>query len=388
MWRAIAIVLVAACADVPAHTAVPRSVLEREDVLSSAGAVRQRRTPLVWRDIVVVSRRQNPLAFLSMFASTPAPAAQAMKPAVDADPEKLVVEAWLELQSNDIAAAIVALRARVEADGGRVISENVQGEGHTPTSAALELRVPPRAARPLVEWLGQHGSITSRRLLATDVSKQLFDLDLALQNLRLEMTRLQELAAKTTSMQETLDLEKEMTRVRGEIERIEGDQRFLLDRVAFATVTVTLTRDVPPTELARARVHPGAHLAMLAVLDHGTRVGGGATLLVARALTVQVDMFPRDDMDSRAVVATIGTAMYSGLFGYGRRAYGNPFLGVRAGYGYISGEHATALEGELGIELVKQHGFIVEATAAAIALLHDRRDDVALHATLGLDVPF
>jgi hypothetical protein len=369
--------------------------------------------PVQWQDIVVTNRRLNdlldqvavrhrrlvtapsPLAAVGrLFAgAAPPPVAQPTTPAVAADPSKLVVEAWVELRARDVAATAAVLRARVEATGGRVVSENMLGPPGAAASDALEMRIPPGTHGPLLDWLSTLGTVESRRVLASDVSKDLVDQQLALDNLRVTMKRLEELAKRGGTVQDLLAIENEMTRVRGDIEKLEGEQRWLVDRVAFATVTVTIEREGGPVAFApHARVHPGAHVAILSLLDPGTRprtrVGGGIALHICRCFTLELDLFPSEGGDTRAVIATAGTGLYSSFFGDGERRYLNPYLGVRTGYGYLSGHGALVVAGELGLELYKQRYLLVEATARALAMLGDSGTDVALHATLGLEVPF
>ena len=92
--------------------------------------------------------------------------------------------------------------------------------------------------------------------------------------------------------------------------------------------------------------------------------------------------------DSRAVIATAGTALYSSFLSGGRRRYLNPYLGFRAGYGHLSGEGAAVVEGELGLELYRHRYLLVEAAARATAFFHNGGTDGALHALLGAGVPF
>ena len=322
-----------------------------------------------------------------------APVAQLVTSNEPKPAEKLVIEAWIEMQMDDVAAAAAAIRARVEADGGRVISESIIGPAKAASSAALELRVPPIKAVAFQEWLAGTGVIESRRVLASDVSKTLFDQELALKNLDLTMARLQELAKKDMPMKELLELEREMTRVRGQIEQIRGEQRWLLDRVDFATITLTLKREGGPVEFApHARIRPGVHLASLTLLDPGgrtrSRVGGGVTIYFKRIFTVDLDVFPSQDGDTRAVIGSAGAALYSSFLGGGRRRFGNPYLGIRGGYGYLSGEQAGLVAGELGIELVKHKYLQIEAAARAVAFFRDDTTDVALQGQLGFEVPF
>lgn len=375
----------AAGAKRPAYDATPTSVVAQRQALNEP-------VRAVQAESITLSSR----SVGGMLAAGPAtpPTAQVMRPAEPRSPEQLVIEAWLEMQTEEVTATAAAVRRQVEAGGGRVVSENLIGPPGKASSAAMELRVPPGSANALLDWIGQQGVVESRRVLASDVSKQLFEQELAIQNLTLTMTRLQKIAEGDIPMKDLLELEKEMTRVRGEIERIKGEQRFLVDRVQFATISLTLEREGGPVEFApHARIHPGLRVAMLSLLDpegrERTRPGGGVTIHVARYMTLDLDIFPkRDGGESRAVIATVGSALYSSFLGNGHRRFGNPYVGYRLGYGYLSDHSAFAVAGELGIELFKHEYLLVEAAARATAFLRSDNSDVALHAFVGFAVPF
>lgn len=379
--RVVILACLVACAGGPQRTpaAMPRSVLE-----GHAGI----KAPLEWKDIVVVRHRRllgSPL--LALADDAPPPIAAPMS-SPEPRPEKLVVEAWLDVRVNDVARTVDDLTARVEAAGGRIVSSNVDGA----SSAALELRVPPARTAELAGWLDHAGTIESRRTLGTDVDKQLVDQELELQNLRITMSRLEQLATRDLPLAELLEVEKEMTRVRGEIERVEGEQRWLVDRVELATLHVTLSHEGGPIELAHARVYPGARFASLVLVDPGTRpatrLGGGMTVRLDRALTFDLELFPRDGGDGRAVLATIGSALYSDYLGGGHRRWLNPYLGARLGYGYLSGTGGVLFAGELGIELFRDPHVLVEVATRALLVAHDPSNDAAIESLLGCTVPF
>jgi len=368
---------------------MPASNAQVTAELSSEPAVRHRRA-LSWKDIDVVADTSQYIGG----SPPPPPAAQPLTPAVEQQAEKLVIEAWIDMTTDDVSRAVDTIRSRVVASGGRMVSENVVGSGKSASSAALEFRVPPARATEMTSWLGTLGAVTSRRVMASEVSKQLFDQELALKNLELTMERLQKLATQSGPVADLLTIEKEMTRVRGDIERIKGEQRFLLDRVEMATITVQLTRsgDEPFEAVPEARVYPGPQLALLTLLDPGmrqrTRVGGGASLRIQRYATLEANVFPRGDGgDSRAVLVTFGAALYSSYLQDGHRRYLNPYIGGRAGYGYLSGVSTPVIAGELGCELFKHEYLVVDAAVRGVVFIASPAQ-AALHATLGVAVPF
>ena len=77
-----------------------------------------------------------------------------------------------------------------------------------------------------------------------DVTQQSADLDTRLENARVSEKRLRDiLAQRTGKLSDVLDVEREIARVRGEIEGMEAERRSLDRRVTYATVSVTLTED-------------------------------------------------------------------------------------------------------------------------------------------------
>ncbi len=325
-------------------------------------------------------------------APGPAPAPQPVPSAVQAaNPvlkEQLVVEAWLSVEVDDASKTAEALRALVEKSEGRIVSEQVTGAAES-WSASIQLRLPPRAVKSVIDWLGDQGDVTSKRIQGTDVSKTLFDQELALQNLTVTMERLRKLLdAGGLQMKDILEIEKELTRLRGEIERIKGEKRFLEDRVALATVNVSLSRRAGVVMSPKAKIYPGPRFAVLTLFGAGerqtTRLGGGVVMHIAvPRLTLELDIF--DDVDSsadhrhesHAVIATWGGAIYSDFLGRGEREFLNPYIGFRAGYAYLD-YHAFALEAEVGVELYKQKHMLIDANVRAAGFLGEDEFDSGL----------
>jgi len=321
-------------------------------------------------------------------APAPQPAPGAVQVANPVLKEQLVVEAWLSVEVEDASETARALRALVEKSEGRIVSEQVTGAAES-WSASIQMRLPPRAVNSVIDWLGDQGDITSKRVQGTDVSKTLFDQQIALDNLTLTLERLRKLLdAGGLQMKDILEIEKEMTRLRGEIERIKGEKRFLEDRVALATVNVELSRRAGAVMSPKAKIYPGPRFAVLTLFGAGerqtTRLGGGVVMHIAvPRLTLELDVF--DDVDasadhaheSHAVIATWGGAIYSDFFGRGEREFLNPYIGFRAGYGYLD-YHAFVLQAEVGLELYKQKHMLIDANVRAAGFLGDDEFDAGL----------
>ena len=311
-------------------------------------------------------------------------------------PEQLVIEGSLTIEVEEIADVVPALRASVEQMGGRVINEAVRG-AELSWSAQLKIRIPPAKVEELVAVLAKRGQIIDKRITATDVSKQLFDHEIALKNLRVTLERLTQLMAQGgLKVPEILQIEQEMTRLRGQIEQIEGEQRFLTDRVTLATLDISMSRRAGAVTVARAKVYPGGRFATLVLFDPGTRkrvrTGGGFVLhTVFRSMSLEIDGFekaPRSDgtKSRAAVITTLGGAAYSDFLGNGHRKTLNPYIGFRLGYGYVD-DHRFVVAGEAGLELWKARNVVVDVNVRATGLIGDK-SDLALVAATGATFAF
>lgn len=93
---------------------------------------------------------------------------------------------------------------------------------------------------------------------AQDVTEEYVDTEVRIANKKkLEARILTMLEERTGKLSDVLDIERELARVREEIERMEGRIRFLKDRTSLATITITCreekeyTPPAPPSLLSR-----------------------------------------------------------------------------------------------------------------------------------------
>lgn len=303
-------------------------------------------------------------------------------------PEQLVIDGSLQLEVGKIENLIAELRAQVEQAGGGITEEEVSGLD-AGWSARITLRVPPPQLPAIITWLGSRGDITDKKLSSTDVAKTLFDQELALKNAQVTSERLEALLRQGgLNMQDVLAVERELTRLRGEIESIKGQAQFLKDRVALATLRVWITRRSDAVRVASAKAYPGARFAALILLEPDgrprTRIGGGLIVhTLFRAATFELELYrgepgAEDGSDeSMAVMATLGGATYSDFLGRGERRFGNPYLGFRAGYGYLD-SHRFVVQAEAGVELFKTTRFMIDANVRLSGLIGERTDAAAI----------
>jgi Ca-activated chloride channel family protein len=132
------------------------------------------------------------------------------------------------------------------ASGGRVADESVTRSDGRPSWASLTLRVPGAEFDPLLAWLQANGSVDRLEVHDRDVTAEWVDLDARLGALRTTEARLLALTAeRTASLADVLAAESELSRVRGQIESLEGQRRVLDDQASYATVQLSVSVRTP-----------------------------------------------------------------------------------------------------------------------------------------------
>lgn len=325
-------------------------------------------------------------------APSPAPAPPAQSGSAPSQPiERLVIEGQLGLRVDDIDQTMATLRAKVGELRGSLVREQLGG-GASSRNANIRIRVPPAAVEDFVAWLGQQGEVTHQFIERTDVSRQFIDQAIALENLQLTLDRTRALLQREDlDIQQVLVIEGELTRLRGRIEQIKGEQRWLENRVAQATLNVNLRSETEVFLRPSAKFYPGPRLTGLYFLDREDgpkgRLGGGAALYFTPQTSVELDVFAGRDGGSSGLLTTIGGSVYSDFLGRGRRRFFNPHLGMRLGFAHFDAP-SFAFGAGAGVELFKHEYLMIDTNVRVMGLLGSDGVDTALLGNLSAIVAF
>ena len=124
------------------------------------------------------------------------------------------------------------------------------------------------------------GVVRQNHVRSQDITEEYLDLDARIRNKREEEKRLlKHLADSTGKLEDILAVERELSRVRGEAEQMEGRLRFLGDRAELSTVTIEANewKDYkPPVEASF-----GTQLSPTFLLSVGCLVEFGKAIRIA-----------------------------------------------------------------------------------------------------------
>jgi anti-sigma factor RsiW len=185
----------------------------------------------------------------------PPPAQEAMVPAEkvqsssDSDSFDVTVpmiarEAQLELIANAFDTVRGQMEAIIKAHGGYLANLNVTATAGAQRTISASMRVPADQLDATLTEMKRLGRLQSESQSGEEVTAEYVDLQARLTNARNTEKRLTELLqTRTGKLSDVLAAEQEISRVRGDIESMEGELKILARRVSYAKLDVSVSED-------------------------------------------------------------------------------------------------------------------------------------------------
>ena len=216
---------------------------------------------------------------------------------------KIIYKASLTLVVDELSLAQQKLTRLVKQSDGYIAETNISGATGAPRRGTWTVRVPVAQYESFVSAASALGELQSAQSDSDDVSEEYYDLEARIKNKKVEETRLvQHLLKSTGKLREILLVEKEISRVRGEIEQMQGRVRVLANLTSLTTVTITINEIknyLPPkpptfaTEIARTFNRSLGNLGALAKQVLLSGVGAIPWLLLLALVGVPMWRFLR-----------------------------------------------------------------------------------------------
>ena len=174
---------------------------------------------------------------------------------VPADQRFIIRTVGVRVQVDDVEDAVESVRTEVERIGGIVTGLQVSTDEDIPVyrydaggsladgaplKGYVTVRVPVDALPGFLETVDELGTVLRQSSDESDVTQEHIDLSARLGNLNSQEERLREFFDRAENVEEMLEIERELGRVRGEIESLTARIAYLERQSAMATVTIEL----------------------------------------------------------------------------------------------------------------------------------------------------
>lgn len=154
---------------------------------------------------------------------------------------KVIMTHDLTLEVKETVTVIRQIAALAEKSGGFIVSSQSQKESDGVVRGEIDIRVPSGKVGTILEQLRKTGKVAAEQANAEDITEGYVDLEARMRNARTSEKRLQDMMKQAGKLSDVLLVEKELTRVRGEIEAFEARKRTWDLQLEMTLIKITLT---------------------------------------------------------------------------------------------------------------------------------------------------
>ncbi|HEY4951366.1 MAG TPA: DUF4349 domain-containing protein [Candidatus Acidoferrales bacterium] len=208
----------------------------------------------------------------------PPPAGDELKAPENVGP-MIVQTASLNILATNYDEASASIEKLATAHGGYVEKLDAKAQTGNAREMSAALRIPTNQLDGFLADVRKLGHVEEENRSNEEVSDQYVDLQARLKSARATEQRLIELlGTRTGKLQDVLEAERELARIRGEIESMQGQSALLVHRVNYATVQVDLNEEYRQV-LGSGTISAGTKVRNAAV-EGFTNLEAGAVALV------------------------------------------------------------------------------------------------------------
>jgi hypothetical protein len=203
---------------------------------------------------------------------------------------KIIRNAELSLETDEPQKAMQRVASIAEARGGFVVTSESRQQAGTDGGKAYEVitiqaRVPAAQFDAALNDIRAVGSrVTAEKITGQDVTEEFIDLEARLRTQRALEAQLLDIMKQARQVSDAITVERELTNVRTEIERVEGRRRFLENQASLSTVKVTLQ---PPSPLVSTT---GFFRSVRSAFGEGIDMAAAITLVLIRILLALIPL--------------------------------------------------------------------------------------------------
>jgi hypothetical protein len=154
---------------------------------------------------------------------------------------KIIYTSEIDLETEDASATKSKIETAVKTAAGYITDSKISGKKNSERTASITARIPTKMFESFVQDVSNFGEPISISRSSEDVTMEYYDVEARIKSKKIQEQRLQELLkASTGKLSEILAVEKELLRIREDIESVEGRMRYLNNKVDFSTVVFSI----------------------------------------------------------------------------------------------------------------------------------------------------
>lgn len=193
--------------------------------------------------------------------------------------KKIIKNGYLTLVVTDTTQAVKDIAQVAEEAKGFVESLNKSEDEAGVKHASMTLRVPVGAFSEAMEKIKSYAQLVEiEQISGQDVTEQYIDLEARLKNLKATENQYLEILQKAQKIDDILQVTQRLSEVRGQVESLEGQIKYLANQTDLSTINITLSEE-PTVALSVKDFRP------LTILKTSVRVLVQGLIIIFNILT-------------------------------------------------------------------------------------------------------
>ena len=164
---------------------------------------------------------------------------------------KVIRNAAIGIVVTDVPTSVKAIRGIVASVPGAFVSQTGIAGNQPYRISSITLRVPAQRFDETIERIRAHGrEVVAEDVTGRDVTAAFTDIESRMRNAQATEKQLLEIMATSRTVKDTLEVQREVAKVREQVEMFQGQLNVLADQAALSTITVNL-HPVPDLRVER-----------------------------------------------------------------------------------------------------------------------------------------
>ncbi len=160
--------------------------------------------------------------------------------------EKIVRNATVSITTPRFETDLQLIQDSVRSLNGRIAASTTEQRSAASRRAYLTVQIPAENLDAYLESIGGiSGRVTRKEISSENITEQYYDTRARLDNAIVKRDRLKELLNKAEDVSDLLEIENNLSETQATIDYLTGRIRSFDTRVAYSTVTITLTEETP-----------------------------------------------------------------------------------------------------------------------------------------------
>ena len=166
--------------------------------------------------------------------------------------QKLIKESYLHFETDDLDKSYRTI-AEIASKYKGYIQDDSSNKGYNKITRRINLRVPSQNFQNVVNDISAGVEyFDTKQITSRDVTEEFIDLEARLKAKKTLENRYLELLKKANNVKEIIEIERELSKIREEIEAKEGRLQYLQNKVSLSSISIEFYKRISETKVTKS----------------------------------------------------------------------------------------------------------------------------------------